>query len=93
MRILIGATALFALSLGISATAQTAPAAFPAGAGQQQTIAACKGCHDPSIISSKHYSAQKWGTVVDTMVDRGAKVSDADYDTVVAYLTTNFGTK
>ena len=43
------------------------------------------------MITGKRYSADKWAETVDHMVDKGAKVSDADYDTIVDYLARNYG--
>ena len=66
-------------------------AAFNPGPGRAETAASCGLCHAPAIITGKHYSADKWAAVVDHMVDRGAKVSDADYDTIVDYLARHYG--
>ncbi|MES2443209.1 MAG: cytochrome c [Pseudomonadota bacterium] len=86
--------ATFAAAAALVATvAVAAPqaAGLPAGPGQQQVQAGCGGCHAMTVITGKHYSAAKWETVVDGMIDRGAKVSDADYELVVAYLAKHFG--
>lgn len=91
---------LFALTALASTAALAAPSArpmqaagLPAGPGQKQTLAACSGCHALATITGKQYSAKKWGEVVDSMADRGAAVSDADYDVIVAYLAGHFGPK
>jgi mono/diheme cytochrome c family protein len=100
MKLLLPAcTVVMAAAIASSAfAAASRPAAspfpagpFPAGQGQAQVTAACGTCHAPTIITSKHYTEDKWGEVVDQMITRGAKVSDADYDSVVAYLARNFG--
>ncbi|HWU02951.1 MAG TPA: hypothetical protein VN222_09465 [Novosphingobium sp.] len=83
----------------VAATAQVAPpapapgnaATFPAGAGQPQVQAACTACHPAAMVTGKRFSAEKWGEVVDQMIDKGAKVSDADYEVIVAYLARNYG--
>ena len=65
--------------------------AFPPGEGQATVQTACAACHPPAIIASKHYDADKWAEVVDQMIGKGAKVSDADYDVIVAYLAKTYG--
>ena len=79
-----------ALLLMAAPAAAQAPA-FPAGEGQATVQAACAACHPPAIVASKHYSADKWAEVVDQMVGKGAKVSDADYDVIVNYLAKTYG--
>ena len=76
--------------IGTAAVAAT-DARLPEGPGQAQVGKACTGCHDLGIVTGQYYDAEKWGQVVDTMVDRGADVSEADYAPVVAYLAKNFG--
>ncbi len=94
MRVMTYALALslaLAASSAFSAARRPAAPPFPSGPGQAQVTTACAMCHAPTIITGKHYSEEKWGEVVDQMITRGAKVSDADYDMVVAYLARNFG--
>jgi hypothetical protein len=96
MRYLLALPAgLLAAALAFSGGAMSQPrpgtSPLPQGAGQRQVQAACSGCHAITVITSKRYSASKWEQVVDRMVDRGARVGDADFDVVVAYLTRNFG--
>jgi len=98
MRLFLVATAMFAVVAVPTASrpavqAMPLAAALPEGPGQAQVQAACSACHALSIVTGQHYDNAKWGQVVDTMVDRGAKVGDADYDVVVAYLAKNFGPK
>jgi mono/diheme cytochrome c family protein len=67
------------------------PPHLPTGAGQAEVQAACAACHPPAIVASKRYDADKWAEVVDQMIGKGAKVSDADYDVIVAYLARTYG--
>jgi len=63
------------------------------GPGQAKVAAACSGCHAISQITSKAYSEAKWVEVVEQMIDHGAPVSDADFDSVVDYLIAHYGTE
>ncbi len=87
---LIGASVAGALFPQATLWAQ-APTTFPAGDGQAKAQAACAACHPVAIVAGKRYDAQKWGAVVDQMIDKGAKVSDADYDIIVTYLAKTYG--
>ena len=70
---------------------EQALAAFAPGEGREVTAKACGTCHQPALIIGKKYDAENWSRVVDQMVDRGAVVADADYDTVVNYLAAHYG--
>jgi mono/diheme cytochrome c family protein len=82
---------LFPAGLVASVAIAQAPASFPAGEGQAVVQANCAACHPPAIVASKRYDADKWAEVVDQMISKGAKVSDADYDVIVGYLAKNYG--
>ncbi len=88
---LLAAPALLAAAAQAQQPAQPSAAAFPPGEGQATVQTACAACHPPAIIASKHYDADKWAEVVDQMIGKGAKVSDADYDVIVAYLAKTYG--
>jgi CO dehydrogenase/acetyl-CoA synthase alpha subunit len=86
-----------ALVLPVAVIAATAPtkkasSAFPAGPAMAKVAAACSTCHARDIVLNAKKSRAQWETSLDRMIDRGAKVSDADYDQVVDYLVKNFGT-
>lgn len=66
-------------------------ATFAPGEGQAQTATACAACHPATIVTGKRFSEEKWSEVVDQMIDKGAKVSDADYEVIVAYLARTYG--
>jgi len=67
------------------------PSPFAPGPGQVPTTAACAACHPPTMITTKRYNEDKWAEVVDQMISKGAKVSDADYDVIVTYLARTYG--
>ena len=73
------------------AAAPVADSTFAEGEGQPQVAAACAACHPAMIITGKRFSEEKWAEVVDQMIDKGAVVSDADYDVIVAYLARTYG--
>jgi mono/diheme cytochrome c family protein len=66
-------------------------ALLPAGPGRDETLKACGGCHGVDTFTGIRRSDVQWSITLDSMINWGAKISDGDYDTVLAYLTTWFG--
>ena len=69
------------------------PAAVPAGgpapadmAGRQAFERGCSGCHALDVAVAQPHSAGEWAAIVVMMVARGAALSDADQDVIIAYL-------
>ena len=88
-------TIFFALTLG-SASAQTtpppsSPPTMPAGAGKAIVQEKCVVCHALTVVTSKHSSRKEWDQVVNQMVSRGADLTDEEIDTVIEYLSKNYG--
>ena len=65
---------------------------LPPGKGKAIVQQECKGCHALKVVTSKRASKEQWTTVVNQMITRGAEVPDEDIETVVEYLSKNFGT-
>ncbi|MBU3077511.1 PQQ-binding-like beta-propeller repeat protein [Sphingomonas quercus] len=99
MKALLGASgAVLALALGLSPggrtiaqPASTAPAALPDAPGRATVQRMCSGCHGMEWITSRRETREKWTSLVMEMVSRGARGSDEDIGTVVAYLSDQFG--
>ncbi len=83
---------LAALSLALAAPlhAQTAPS-LPPGEGRDVVASVCTGCHTLNTIVQIRDGATGWRQFVNYMIMKGAQVSQHDSDTIVQYLTTNFG--
>lgn len=64
---------------------------LPAGDGRDIVQEKCGGCHALKVVTSKRASRAEWSRLVDQMISRGAEVEDEDIQTVVDYLTKNFG--
>jgi mono/diheme cytochrome c family protein len=89
---------LLAASLGVAlvgAAVLARPAVaqdnLPDGPGKAVLVAACSGCHGVSQVTGEHQTADQWTSTVTSMINNGANVPDAQFDTLVAYLATNFG--
>jgi competence ComEA-like helix-hairpin-helix protein len=81
-----------------SAFAQNPPAkqdddaALPAGPGRDILKKSCSQCHTASVIITKPgHTDDDWADILNKMIGRGAVLSDEDGDTLMDYLSTNFG--
>ena len=64
---------------------------LPDGPGKAVFEKACTGCHGLENVVRVRMTKERWGTVVDDMVSRGATATDAEIDQIIAYLAANFG--
>src|SRR5262245_25266169 len=64
---------------------------LPAGAMQQKAADSCLVCHDARIIVQQRLSKAAWTKEVDKMTKWGAVVEAQDHDSLVEYLSANFG--
>jgi competence ComEA-like helix-hairpin-helix protein len=51
----------------------------------------CSLCHDGARILSIRRSKSQWTEVIEKMMERGAQVSDADFEDVMDYLLRHYG--
>jgi hypothetical protein len=64
---------------------------LPDGAGKDLVMNVCTVCHEASRFTSKKKTKEEWNDTVDKMAARGAKASDQEFETIVAYLAKYFG--
>jgi competence ComEA-like helix-hairpin-helix protein len=93
-----GAAAIIAVAASFcSVAAQNPPdkkddPALPDGPGKAIIKKTCSPCHTASVITTKPgRTDDEWEEVLNTMIGRGAVLSDEDGDTLMEYLSTNFG--
>jgi mono/diheme cytochrome c family protein len=84
----IGAAAALALLVTTQVNAQ---GALPQGEGRDIVAVACTQCHALTPILTGREGTAGWRKHVHNMVLRGAQVSPAEAETVIRYLTANFG--
>jgi putative heme-binding domain-containing protein len=75
------------LTTVLSANAQS----LPAGGGKADFQRICSGCHSVDRATSQRMTRTEWAAVVSDMVARGAQGSSSELDSVVSYLSANFG--
>jgi quinoprotein glucose dehydrogenase len=86
-----GAT-LLAFALGAHAVADTRPTlAPPQGHGATLVEQACSQCHAFATVTARRFNRKQWEAQIDGMVARGARLTDAQYEEVAAYLAEHFG--
>jgi competence protein ComEA len=68
-------------------------AQLPDGEGKDVTEKRCNNCHGPENYMRRPLSKNGWEKVIESMINRGAEGSDAEFDTIVAYLTRSYGPK
>jgi len=83
------------LALAPSGLAQEGRAAganpLPAGPGRDIVAAACSQCHGLNAFTWLRQGATAWRHQVYDMILRGTQIGPNEIETVVTYLTTNFG--
>jgi mono/diheme cytochrome c family protein len=86
----LGGLAALCLAVAAPLHAQTAPA-LPPGEGRDIVATACTQCHGLNTIVQIRDGSGGWRQFVNYMIMKGAQVSNSEADTVVQYLTANFG--
>ena len=66
---------------------------LPNGKGKAELISGCTDCHSTDMIIQKRRTAEDWKKVVNDMASRGSDATPKDIDSIVRYLSTNFGIK
>ena len=86
-----GLLAGFLLAAGGQLFGQSQASALPDGDGKQLLAVACTQCHGLRPIVMMRDGAVGWKTMVQDMVLRGAQLLPPEADTVIQYLSKNFG--
>ena len=85
------------LIYGIGATASSLLVAAavmaqqPARTGEQVMNNSCGTCHEYTVIQTAAKSEAEWKATIDQMIEKGAKVPEAERPVLLAYLTRTHG--
>jgi putative heme-binding domain-containing protein len=71
----------------LSVHAQT----LPDGTGRAAFQRICSVCHSVNVATSQRMTRADWSAVVNDMVSRGAQGTSGELESIVNYLSTNFG--
>jgi competence protein ComEA len=99
--VVAGGCCLAAALVGVTTSAQTPPqeprpapmTTFPEGAGRDVAVRVCSECHPIANVTRHRESRAGWGKILEKMLGEGATITDADWDTLVAYLSVTLGKK
>ena len=78
----------------VSSACEAAPVAqstVPEGPGKAVLLQICTQCHSIEQVISRHRTEEEWETVITRMTTQGAVVTDTQFQTILAYLSVNFG--
>jgi competence protein ComEA len=64
---------------------------IPEAPGKATTVRVCTACHGAEMWSGSHKTGDDWDRTITTMTEKGLAISDADYATVLDYLSKNLG--
>lgn len=66
---------------------------LPDAPAKKLVITVCTSCHDIGTAIGEKHTAAEWKDLVQTMADRGARATDAEFAEIVEYLTKYFGSE
>jgi glucose dehydrogenase len=64
---------------------------LPEAPAKKTVEAVCGSCHDVDTAIGEKHDKAGWQTVIATMVNRGARASDQEFDAIIEYLAKYFG--
>jgi competence protein ComEA len=64
---------------------------LPEAPAKKTVESVCGGCHDLDTAIGERHDKPGWQTVIATMVNRGARASDQEFDAIIDYLAKYFG--
>ncbi len=83
-------TMVIARDLHAAATTSTEQSAQAEAAGLSLISDRCTGCHGIDQIFLQHKSPEDWRVTVQTMIDRGTDVTEAEQEVITQYLIENY---
>jgi len=81
-------TVLILLCFAVISSAQDA---LPEAPAKKTVENVCGGCHDVDTAIGERHDKAGWQAVIATMVNRGARASDQEFDAIIEYLAKYFG--
>jgi hypothetical protein len=89
----LGALGLALVGLSLPARAQDDPyQGLPAGAGRDDVLAWCSGCHAMPTVTQQGMSRSRWDDTIDWMISEHnmPKPTDAERKVLLDYLTAHY---
>ena len=64
---------------------------LPAGKGKELVEQLCVGCHGLEVVTSQRATRRGWASILDNMGERGMSGASDEIQTMIEYLSKNFG--
>ena len=77
-------------SFGPCALADPTPS-LPDGPGRDLIARKCTQCHSLENVTRTRHTRKQWEAQLDTMIARGARLSDEDFERIADYLAAELG--
>jgi quinoprotein glucose dehydrogenase len=82
---------LLAFALPVPGAAALPQPVFQSDRGHLQVQRICGECHAFEVATRTRHNRKQWEALIESMIARGARVSDEDFDVIADYLSTHFG--
>ena len=66
---------------------------LPPGPNQEVVARECQACHDANYFASTNRDRESWNSVIEEMIDYGARFDPQDRAKILDYLATTLGPK
>lgn len=76
---------MIALWVATTVLANPAPTTLPPGEGQAVATRICGQCHSVELVMRHRLTRRQWMAQIDTMISKGAKVDDDDFEVLADY--------
>jgi competence protein ComEA len=83
--------AAFAIGTIQPAVAQSNEQLLPAGPEKEKLVKLCVGCHEIDLVVARRHTRDEWDGVVEDMIARGSKGTEAELAFVAEYLSKYLG--
>lgn len=83
--------ALLAFALPLAPVVAPPPPSLPGARGQVDVERVCAQCHAFEVVAQSRHTRKQWEAQVESMIAKGAKISDEEFDVIADYLATHFG--
>ena len=82
---------LGAVVIVLSLATAAAQDSLPDKPGRETVTRVCSACHELDTATGTRHTRAEWGSLVEAMVNRGARGTDEEFAAIVEYLATQYG--
>jgi competence protein ComEA len=84
-------TAGLAIVTILPALSQSNEQLLPAGPEREKMVKLCVGCHEIDLVVARRHTREEWDGVIEDMIARGTKGTEAELSLVAEYLSKYLG--